>query len=273
MPVHCAKCGEELLGAVNRCWRCGAALVPQTGPAGIPPIRRAPVEEPLDAAVIDDETSAESDRPNAESARDEQANGDTAPSEANAETAVATEDAAKNEPRENNAPRGHKAQTNEPNAGEPNAGVPNASAAAKSGVRVDPAHSAAAPKPAPKPAPTTGTLTTGTPGSRSPATSISYRGRTAALGGAIGAVALGALAIVSAVLFPLGGVLTAILGLAMGIWGLFSQRRLLAFAGIILCCLALATGAILGGIQLYDAAIGHKPWEEASEPDVWDDEF
>ena len=269
MPVHCAKCGEELLGAVNRCWRCGAALVPQTGPAGIPPIRRAPVEEPLDAAVIDDETSAESDRPNAESARDEQANGDTAPSEANAETAVATEDAAKNEPRENNAPRGHKAQTNEPNAGEPNAGVPNASAAAKSGVRVDPAHSAAAPKPAP----TTGTLTTGTPGSRSPATSISYRGRTAALGGAIGAVALGALAIVSAVLFPLGGVLTAILGLAMGIWGLFSQRRLLAFAGIILCCLALATGAILGGIQLYDAAIGHKPWEEASEPDVWDDEF
>jgi hypothetical protein len=26
MTVQCAKCGEELLGAVNRCWRCGTRI-------------------------------------------------------------------------------------------------------------------------------------------------------------------------------------------------------------------------------------------------------
>ncbi len=273
MPVHCAKCGEELLGAVNRCWRCGTALVPQSGPAGTPPVRRAPIEVPLDAAVIDDETSAETEEPNAGNASDERANGDVAPSEANAETATATKDAETYKTREYNAPQRDSAQTNAakagaPNAAEPKEGQPNASAQAKGNVRADSTLTAT-----PKPTPSTGTVTTGTPNSRSPASSISYRRRTAALGGAIGAVALGALGIVSAVLFPLGGVLTAILGLAMGLWGLFSQRRLLAFAGILLCCLALATGAVLGGIQLYDATFHHLPWENAPEPDVWNDGF
>jgi len=27
VAVKCSKCGEELLGAVNRCWRCGQAFV------------------------------------------------------------------------------------------------------------------------------------------------------------------------------------------------------------------------------------------------------
>jgi hypothetical protein len=268
MPVHCAKCGEELLGAVNRCWRCGTALVPQSGPSGIPPVRRAPVEAPLDAAVIDDKAPVATDGPNADEANDGKAHVDAVSSGANAEPAVATKEAESKQPREHNAPQRGTAQTTAPKVGATKADEPNATSPTKTDARVDPAHTAT-----PKPAPTTGTVTTGTPNSRSPASSVSYRGRTAALGGAIGAVALGALGIVSAVLFPIGGVLTAMLGLAMGIWGLFSQRRLLAFAGILLCCLALATGAILGGIQLYDAAIGHKPWEEAPEPDVWDDEF
>jgi len=36
MAIHCSKCGEELLGAVNRCWRCGQAF------AVAPPPNEAP---------------------------------------------------------------------------------------------------------------------------------------------------------------------------------------------------------------------------------------
>jgi hypothetical protein len=43
MAVQCANCGEDLLGAVNRCWRCGQVFVPQKGSGDAPPIRRAPI--------------------------------------------------------------------------------------------------------------------------------------------------------------------------------------------------------------------------------------
>lgn len=48
MAVQCANCGEELLGAVNRCWRCGQTLVAHAGPVDLPPVRRSPVVGPLD---------------------------------------------------------------------------------------------------------------------------------------------------------------------------------------------------------------------------------
>ena len=41
--VQCAKCGEALMGSVNRCWRCGQEFVARRTEAGLPPIRRAPV--------------------------------------------------------------------------------------------------------------------------------------------------------------------------------------------------------------------------------------
>ena len=36
MALKCDKCGEELLGAVNRCWRCGGR-VDQVVAASVPP--------------------------------------------------------------------------------------------------------------------------------------------------------------------------------------------------------------------------------------------
>ncbi|MFO0821239.1 MAG: hypothetical protein U1A77_25065 [Pirellulales bacterium] len=39
MPVHCAACGEELLGAVNRCWRCGRSFAHAPTPESEPPVR------------------------------------------------------------------------------------------------------------------------------------------------------------------------------------------------------------------------------------------
>ena len=41
--VQCARCGEELLGAVNRCWRCGTDFVSPVGSAELPPVRRTPL--------------------------------------------------------------------------------------------------------------------------------------------------------------------------------------------------------------------------------------
>ncbi len=47
MMVHCGKCGAELLGAVNRCWKCGQAVVSRSDAASVPPVRRPPVAGPL----------------------------------------------------------------------------------------------------------------------------------------------------------------------------------------------------------------------------------
>src|SRR5688572_22077013 len=51
MSVLCSSCGEELIGAVNRCWKCGKLIVSHSGPLGIPPIRRSPIVGPLNAPV------------------------------------------------------------------------------------------------------------------------------------------------------------------------------------------------------------------------------
>ena len=56
MSVRCSKCGEELLGAVNRCWKCGNPLALRPEIDGRPPVRsQLPVnqQEPLDAIVME----------------------------------------------------------------------------------------------------------------------------------------------------------------------------------------------------------------------------
>jgi hypothetical protein len=67
MAVRCAHCGEELLGAVNRCWKCGQQFVARPTVEGLPPVRvepaalaaaavaTAPVStDALDARVLED---------------------------------------------------------------------------------------------------------------------------------------------------------------------------------------------------------------------------
>src|SRR5688572_19636598 len=48
MAVRCSKCGEELLGPVNRCWKCGQQFAAQAEAGGLPPVRYAPVNLPPD---------------------------------------------------------------------------------------------------------------------------------------------------------------------------------------------------------------------------------
>jgi hypothetical protein len=50
MKAHCGYCGEEMMGAVNRCWRCGHRFPATPAADGQPPIRRDPIAGPLDRA-------------------------------------------------------------------------------------------------------------------------------------------------------------------------------------------------------------------------------
>ncbi len=55
--VHCSKCGEELLGAVNRCWKCGQIFSLPPEMDGRPPVRAAASAapaQPLEAVIVDE---------------------------------------------------------------------------------------------------------------------------------------------------------------------------------------------------------------------------
>jgi len=69
MTVRCTRCGEELMGAVNRCWKCGQQFQARPTVEGLPPVRAelvaaaAAVEslsagEALEAKVLDEAAPA-----------------------------------------------------------------------------------------------------------------------------------------------------------------------------------------------------------------------
>jgi hypothetical protein len=65
----------------------------------------------------------------------------------------------------------------------------------------------------------------------------------------------------------------AVVGLAMGIWGLYSTRRGVALAGVALCCIALAISGFNGLVALYTLQHGHTPWEESDDFEIYDDAY
>jgi hypothetical protein len=79
-----------------------------------------------------------------------------------------------------------------------------------------------------------------------------------AMGGTVGAVVLGAFALVLAP-FRFEAALIALLGLVMGIWGLSSRQRNWALAAMLLCCLGIGVGAYTGVRQLYFYIQRNKP--------------
>jgi hypothetical protein len=175
MTVRCSKCGEELLGAVNRCWKCGQTFALRPEIDGRPPIRPElpPIgAEPLEAIVLDEGSVAT-----------------TAPA-----TAVRM--------------------------------VPTAT-------------------------PWTVTPSAAQPTKLTTADLIdARRASLMAVGGMVGALVLGAFSLLIAPFSP-WGCLIALIGLAMGIWGLSSPRRNLSLLGMLICCLAIGLGAYTGVWQLY----------------------
>jgi hypothetical protein len=68
-----------------------------------------------------------------------------------------------------------------------------------------------------------------------------------AMGGTVTSLALGLFAVFLSLLWAPAAII-AVLGLIMGVWGLYSPRRNLALIGMLLCCLAIGIGAY-GGAQ------------------------
>jgi hypothetical protein len=64
MSVSCGHCGEPLMGAVNRCWRCGHEFAQTAEDGRLPPVRRPGVGlvDPADQpSVITRETNSAAD--------------------------------------------------------------------------------------------------------------------------------------------------------------------------------------------------------------------
>jgi hypothetical protein len=91
---------------------------------------------------------------------------------------------------------------------------------------------------------------------RKPSLQQSY----ASNGGAIASLVLGVFGFGLAFL-RFEGAIVGMIGLAMGIWGLYSQRRGMALAGLILCCLAIAVGMYVGVFWLFKITNNATPWE------------
>ena len=192
MAVHCAKCGEELLGAVNRCWKCGQIFARRPEMDGLPPVRmeRPPAAgEPLEAIVLEE-----------------------------GDEGVAVPVAV---------------------AAPPAAGFPLPPPVAPTVQFI--------PKPM-KPPPSTSQMIE------------ARRHSLMAMGGTVGALAIGVFALILAP-FRFEAAIVGLIGLGLGLWGLHSPKRNWALVGLLLCCLAIGLGAYRGANDLYVFIKNQQPME------------
>jgi hypothetical protein len=186
MAVRCSKCGEELLGAVNRCWKCGQMFALRPEIDGRPPVRTEPSsasEPPLEAIVLDSSNHGIPFVPPKVFA---------SPAYAPAMIPIAM-------PRFVHPRRASTAEL------------------------ID-----------------------------------ARRSSMMAMGGTVGSLVLGVFAAVLSIAFPPAAVI-AVLGLAMGIWGLSSPRRNWALIGMLACCVAIGIGAYGGVKKLYIYVQSQRP--------------
>jgi hypothetical protein len=85
------------------------------------------------------------------------------------------------------------------------------------------------------------------------------RNLASAAGGGL-AIALGIASVLESGLIPLAAVITALIGLAAGLWGLRSRRRTLSGIGIAICCVALAIGTYRSAVEIYIYQTGIDPF-------------
>lgn len=226
MKVTCANCGEELIGAVNRCWRCGNPVVSSPGSDMAPPVRRTPVE---DADAVDAVAAMEA-------AEAEEADPSEVPMD---DGIVFTAEVA-------------------------DGGAAEATVAAASAAQAAPVQQENRPPAAVAPAPAS-TPATAAPYTRRAASRLDiprpayYPKHAAAAGGAVAAMVLAVMSLGFSY-FTIGAVFTALLGIGLGAWGVYSNYRGLAVAAMGLCCVAVVLAAVFGAIHLYLEYEGSLPF-------------
>jgi hypothetical protein len=86
-----------------------------------------------------------------------------------------------------------------------------------------------------------------------------------AMGGTVGSLVLGLFSLLISP-FRFEGAVIALLGLVMGIWGLYSPRRKLALAAMLICCLSIGLGAYTGVRQLHVFIMKSRPTVVPEDP-------
>ena len=219
MPVTCSHCGEELLGAVNCCWKCGAKFALRPELDGRPPFRRPPVLDPEPAAATTAKvTIAE--------VGGVDVSGEAAAPNIRRGSPFATSATLASAPRTTNQSL-------------------NAPVVAS----------------APRAAPTNLSTTS----------SYRYSDHVVSIVAAVSSVVLGLASFMLSSYFPIGALAIAVVGLAMGVWGLYSTRRGVAVIGVILCCIALSISGFRSVVLLYKSHYGYSPWESQDELTPMDD--
>lgn len=209
---ECPRCGEPLMGAVNRCWKCGLDLRAATRPGVV--TTAVTSAEPLIVAELAPEPS-----PTPLENQSASLIAPTAPQPAPPTIAPAPGQVV-----------GFTAEGLPVRRGSPFA----------AGALLLP------PQQAPQ---------FGTPAKRVPPT---LQQAYASNGGAIAALVLGTFGIILAPI-RFEGAIVGMVGLVMGIWGLYSKRRGWALFGLILCCLAIGIGTYTGAFWLFKALNNASP--------------
>lgn len=207
MAVQCAKCGEELMGSVNRCWRCGQEFVAHRSETGLPPIRRAPPLEPASELFVA-----------------EFANG--GPSSLEQWEVV-----------------------NAPNRKQASSKIRRGSPFADRGTAIVEAIDPDLPQRL---------------DNQHRATELRYQKRGGAAASAILSLPVGIISFVLAFQLPIAGVLLALLGVGLGVWGLRSRRRGFVVTGLLICSVSLAIAIFNGSIDFYVSRYGVAPWESSA---------
>jgi hypothetical protein len=244
MPkVVCSHCGEELMGSVNRCWRCGRTFVAEHNPENLPPIRRRPI--PLDLVNKSlqemDELARAAAQPSASAAAEPALaySAATLSSQAVEEPVLASVAGSDDRAIESRTPLPESELSGRPET------------ALKPPARMTPSHL---------------TATSPTTPYYSPPPTPWYPANAGATGGAIAAVVLGVMSLAAIKFITPGALLISILGVGMGVWGLHSDRRAVAVFGLLLCCVAMAVSGFLTAVQLFTLINGYSPFEADLPP-------
>lgn len=241
MAVRCSHCGEELMGSVNRCWKCGQQFTSRPGPSGMPPVRRSPVAIAATTELPSVSPGSSTGTPPAP----------TAPGASNSSVPAP-------------APGTFRAELVAPQQASATDLPAPSGTSTDSGARVQ---SGAGDTDSPARVRRVGSPFAASNGAGAkplfyepPPPPPMYPRNVAAVGGAIGALVLGILSLIGC-FFTNAALITGILGLVMGVWGLYSTRRGVAVAGLLVCFLAMSISSFNGAVELYVRMYGEHPFK------------